>query len=426
VRRYVFAAITAGVLLLVFSCFYTTKKKTQAEKQQANKPPYSFYVEPGALKGTYLKKLWSAPYEHNRDLKNIYCEKGVCLLETVDKKIVKIDLLDGFPYKHRLQLTSSLQFPPVVYEYPPENQDQKGTEIYLVQRGDLLSCIDAGTLQEYRQEKLGYGLSCPPCPGERNVILCSVGGRVNNLPKEDVPEEKRSKRWTYSADRSISSQPRIKGNKVVFTSEDGYVYSLNTQLGFIPDESWEGKTYARIVTSPVLYKQRVYAASLDENLYAFHEFSDSGTGDLAWKFPFGQKVLTSPNAYKDTIFFIGMDRPDGLKTMYAVKATTGESRWKKQVKGVGDTMYFEHGLKGVDAFLAPGKELVYVMAQNKPEIWGVRIADGEVIHRIPLSGRPDFMVSHDAEHGRRIQALGLIILGTKDGVVLALKEKTVY
>jgi len=112
--------------------------------------------------------------------------------------------------------------------------------------------------------------------------------------------------------------------------------------------------------------------------------------------------------------------------MYAIDTQTGKCRWKRTEKGAGGAEYKEDGLKGVAAFLAPGREVVYLLAQEKPEIWAVRVEDGAIVHRIPLTRKPDFVVSHDAQHGRDESAYGLILLGTKEGRVLCLKERRVY
>jgi outer membrane protein assembly factor BamB len=279
------------------------------------------------------------------------------------------------------------------------------------------------------------------------VFIPAEGGRLNALRKDSRTEE-----WSYAAAKTMGAPPVLAreaqvlvesgdeegGGEQVRTvvrdadflyvsSEDGNVYRLNVYTGWKPPGgsggySWVGQTKARIVTSPVAYQQRVFAASLDFSLYAF----ESVDGAVAWKYHVGRFVREQPFAFRDSVFLIAEEEAGGPRTMYAVNSRSGSCRWQRRVAGAGGRAYEEDGLPGVGKMLAPGRELVYVLAQDTPEIWGVRIADGQVVHRVPLTEAPDFAVSHDAEHGREVNDVGLILMATADGRVLALKERRVY
>jgi len=432
----------AGCLLLLVLLFdgsgCTQPERTESTAAQAGPKPLA--VETGALEGTYLKVLWT--YQHGGALRGLYYGDGVVLLETGDGYLMRLNELNGLPYDNSLKLRSPLAFAPAVYRYTA--QAQKSDEIYVVQEGDVLWCVEADSLLELWAENLDYGVACTPLVSSDMVFICAEGGRINGVRKKD-----RSEIWSFSARDTISSPPVLedtggvirtqkKGEKTVLqggsesnflyaASEDGSVYRLNVYIGWKPPGgaggySWEGKTKARIVTSPVSYQERVFAASLDFSVYAFENVD----GAVAWKYQVGRYVRDPLFACRNTVFVLAEDVDGGPKIMYALDTRTGACRWKRRVKGAGGAMYHEDGLPGVAAFLAPGRDVVYLLAEEKPEIWAVRVEDGTVLHRIPLTRKPDFIVSHDAQHGRLESAYGLILLGTKDGRVVCLKERRVY
>ena len=432
------ALIVAGLTLFP-SCSGSGSKADKNVATSRKKRPFS--VEPGALEGTYLKVLWT--YEHNKDVAGLYFDKGVILFVTEDNELVKLDPVTGLPFEHVLRLKTKLRFPPAVYRYLGEGGAT--TEIYVMQEGDTLWCIEGDTMLELWAEDLNYGVACAPSVSKDMVFLAAEGGRINSVRKEG-----RTESWTYSADKTIVAPPVLEQSAqlvrtggeagagqgvstavrdadfLYVASEDNSVYRLNVFVGWKHPgtrggHSWRADTRAKILTSPVSYLQRVFAASMDSTLYAFEEVD----GVLAWKYQIGQYVRQQPRACWQTIFFLGEDTEGGPRTMYAVNARNGKCRWTRTVGGVGRS-YEEDGLPGVAQFLAPGKELAYVLAQDKPEIWAVRIDNGTVVHRIGLSDTPDFVVSHDAQHGRAAGDLGLILLGTKSGKILALKERRLY
>jgi outer membrane protein assembly factor BamB len=279
------------------------------------------------------------------------------------------------------------------------------------------------------------------------IFLSAEGGRVTGLHKE-----KRSPEWSFMAGDTCSAPPVLEQTERVVTpsaedtaaeggpaatgqeadflyiaSEDGFVYRLNVFLGWKwpgarGGESWKGETKARIVTSPVAYQQRVFVASLDYSLYAFEDVD----GARAWKYHVGRYVREQPFAFKNLIFVLAQEPRSDRRTLYAINARDGKCRWKRTETGTTGDNYQEDGLPGVETFVAPGLEVAYVLAQRADELWGVRYEDGKILHRIPLTQRPDFVVCHDADHGRDETSRGLIFLADKNGRVLALKERRVY
>ena len=415
VRSFGRAAFGTWVLATLWSC--SSDAPVVDGKAPASRAD-RFMVAPGDLQGTPLKEAWT--YEHDKEIAGLCYDKGLILLWTADNDLLRLDPATGLPIEYRLRLKGPLKCPPVVYRYP--SGATGNDEIYVVQHGDSLSCIEAETLLELWNEKLGFGVSSKPAVGEKIVYVTAEGGRINTYRKEN-----RTPSWTYSAGKSVSASPVLAGDMVYMASEDGNVYALNAVGGWVNGRSWIGKTRARITTRPVVYQQRVFAASDDRLLYAF-EANDGGT---AWKFATGRIVKDQPHACSDTVFCLAVDLESGEHVLYAVNALNGKPKWKRSKPGVEGRTYDEPGVPGVGAFLCPGKELVYVLAKDAPEIWALGLADGKLVHRIGLTRRPDFVVSHDAEQGRDDAARGLVLMAVKKGSgqgarVVALKERRVY
>ena len=441
--RWSVAVLSLGIVVLFASCSSTSapeETKASAGASKGEKRTGGLGVEPGSVEGTYLKVLWT--YNHDRPLRGLFYDHGVALIVSDNDKLFRLNELSGLPYESVLQLRGRLEHPPVVYQ----SRGAKGdTEIYLIQEGDTLWCVDGDSLLELWAEDLGYGVACSPCVSEEMLFVAATGGRLNCIRKDT-----RADVWTFAAEKTISAPPVLaqsgfmasvssggKGKEgtggsgttadfLYAASEDGNVYRLNVYLGWKPSgkggHSWRGETKARILCSPISYQQRVFVASFDYNLYCFDEID----GSLVWKYPMGRVVREPLFAGKNTVFALGEEPEEGPKTLFAINTVTGKCRWRYQKKGAGGKLYAEDGLPGVKKLLALGRELIYVLAYEKPEIWGVKIEDGTIVHRIPLTAEPDFVVSQDAEHGRNETALGYILLGTKDGRILCLKERRVY
>ncbi len=418
-RSLCIAALGTWVLLACASCSTNDAPAVDEKAAQAvAQSERQGIVAADALAGTPLKEAWT--YEHDKEIAGICYDKGVLLLWTTDEELLRLDPATGLPIKYRLRLRGALRYPPIVYRYP--SGVAGNDEIYLVQQGDSLRCVESETLLELWSEELGYGVASAPAVGEKFVYMTAEGGRINAVRKAN-----RSESWTHSAAKSIGAPPVLVGDSLYAASEDGNVYALNALSGYVPGRSWQGKTKARIVTAPVVYQQRAFAASHDYFLYAF-ETLDGGT---AWKFPIGRIVNDQPYACSDTVFCIGEDLSAGERTMFAVSSMAGKSRWKHTVTGSDGKKFEADGVCGVGKFLCPGRELVYVLAKDAPEIWALSITSGKLVHRIGLTCVPDFVVSHDAEQGKDSDSRGFIIMATKKGQgkaakIVALKERRLY
>ena len=86
---------------------------------------------------------------------------------------------------------------------------------------------------------------------------------------------------------------------------------------------WKYKTGGRVLSTPLAVNDAVYFGSTDGSLYALN----SGDGSLRWKFPTRGPVNSSP-AFSNGVVYAGS--VDG--SFYAVDAKTGAAKWKHDNK----------------------------------------------------------------------------------------------
>jgi outer membrane protein assembly factor BamB len=102
--------------------------------------------------------------------------------------------------------------------------------------------------------------------------------------------------WSVQTGDSISSSPAIDSTgNVYFTSQDGYLYSLNNKGEF----NWVFKTDEILINSPTIgFDGNVYFGQ--ENLYSV----DTKTGFMNWSLKIGN-ITTSPAIDSDGNIYIG-------------------------------------------------------------------------------------------------------------------------
>jgi outer membrane protein assembly factor BamB/predicted MPP superfamily phosphohydrolase len=125
-----------------------------------------------------------------------------------------------------------------------------------------------------------------------------------------------SLRWSYQTGGSIYSSPAISKDKIVFGSADGNVYCLNNLGKLI----WKLKTNAAVLGSPVIENNTVYIGGSDHNFKAI----DLISGNEKWTFNgLDGPVVSTPVLYKEKVIFGAWDTH-----LYSLNKNNGELDWK--------------------------------------------------------------------------------------------------
>lgn len=150
-------------------------------------------------------------------------------------------------------------------------------------------------------------------------------------------------KWRFKTGNKVRSTPAVYAGMVIFGSNDGSLYAVDTATG---TQRWVFHTGGPVSSSPAVWNDIVYVQSADGHLYAV----DTRTGKRRWAFAVGKDLpfrngiaptdigppdyglwdffLSSPAVANDTVYF---GAGDGK--LYALDARTGKRRWAFATKG---------------------------------------------------------------------------------------------
>jgi outer membrane protein assembly factor BamB len=155
-----------------------------------------------------------------------------------------------------------------------------------------------------------------------------------------VDKDSGTLKWKSKTGSGITSSPAVENGAVYFGSYDGFFYAVDADTGKLKwkfqtagERRYAGKhlhgslpageampdPFDFYLSSPVVWKGKVYFGSGDGNIYAL----DTATGKLAWKFATGDVVHASP-AIADGLLYVG----SWDSYFYALDATTGKQKWR--------------------------------------------------------------------------------------------------
>jgi outer membrane protein assembly factor BamB len=124
--------------------------------------------------------------------------------------------------------------------------------------------------------------------------------------------------WSFKTQGPIKSSPAIRDGKVFIGSNDGHLYAFDLKSG---TNLWRFKTEGAVESSPLVLDNGIYVGSTDGALYAI-----SVDGKQMWKYMSGDKLLASPNFWKDPsatrVIIGGYDYK-----LHCLDASTGKSNW---------------------------------------------------------------------------------------------------
>jgi outer membrane protein assembly factor BamB len=133
--------------------------------------------------------------------------------------------------------------------------------------------------------------------------------------------------WRFRTGGKVRSTPAVEGDRVVFGSEDGFVYAVALPTGA---EAWRARIGGDVSSSPAIAGERVVVLGADGTLRAL----GLQDGRPVWSLPTGPDVpfpgdprgfdlfLSSPTISGGTVFVGGGDGK-----VYAVDLATGHLRW---------------------------------------------------------------------------------------------------
>ena len=108
-----------------------------------------------------------------------------------------------------------------------------------------------------------------------------------------------SLKWKFDTQRPVLSSPVVYKGKVFAGSYDKSMYALDTTGRLL----WSFATEGPVFSTPAVADDAVYFGSKDSNVYAL----DADTGKLLWKFKADGEIMTSPVVAEGNVYVAGMD-----------------------------------------------------------------------------------------------------------------------
>lgn len=242
--------------------------------------------------------------------------------------------------------------------------------------------------------------------------------------------------WEYATKGAIFSSPAIEKYNIVFGSGDGTIYCLDIKNGKL---KWKLPTGAAVLGSPIVEKGIVYIGGSDSSFRAL----DINSGKEVWRFSgLTGPVVSTPLLYDNKVIFGAWDR-----NLYALNMADGSLEWKwnngSTVRNYSPAACIPVASAGIVYIVAPDRYITAIDAKDGRTLW--RNNDATVRESIGISVDGKFVygktmqdtvvayatgnskqyaawkmhVGFGYEHvpSMLIEKNGLVYFGTKSGVV---------
>lgn len=221
------------------------------------------------------------------------------------------------------------------------------------------------------------------------VLLLSLSVHAQSMFRGDAarsgvavsqaPREFKRIKWSFPTGQRIVSSPVWSDGAVIFGSDDGNVYAVDTATG---RQRWMHRTNGPVSSSPAVAEGKVFALSYDGHLHALN----AKTGELLWKFATeGERrfearglhgmqprmqtfadmfdvYLSSPAVAEGAVFF-----GSGDGHVYAVDAATGALRWKLRT---GDVVHASPAVADGAVFIGSWDGKLYAIdSRSGRQLW---------------------------------------------------------
>ena len=236
--------------------------------------------------------------------------------------------------------------------------------------------MDRGDGHQLWSLPVGGAPTAAPALSVDYAYVALVSGRVEGYHLEDPTTPV----WQYDSIGRTFQSPTATGKVVSWPTDRGLLYVGRADP---PRVLFRVETHDEIVTAPAEQDPYLYVASLDGNLYCFHETN----GSEQWRYSTGYAVTSTPAIVEDTVF-VASEGP----TLHAVNATTGKFLWR---------------VDGVTQFVALGKQHTYGMNR-----YGTIIVldndSGAIAGQLPTSANTQALVNDKSDRLFLVSDRGLV------------------
>jgi hypothetical protein len=359
--------------------------------------------------------------------------KGSIYAFTDSNRLYQVDLASG-KVNWIFDVGAPLSFmdhdrPICEFNYPPDDTLKRYDEVFFVSR-DTLYALDKTDGSELWRLRCKFGVASPPQATVTHVLVGSWDERVYAVAKSDPGTYD----WMYRTDAEVTARPAYRSPDQGFVaSMDGDLYVFNAATG---ETVSRFRTEKPLSSDPLVYRDLLYVGGEDYNLYVWSALD----GYPHFRYECGGPIKEAPVAIHnptekgkstDTIFVkTEGDEPGVLAFLRGGKLAQSqklshEFLWKRD---------------GAERVLARGRDSVFLLesagkddpARSK-RIVKVEAKTCYVRDQVTVTGVDYFLtnpldpnVAVADKSGKKSIFGGLVLLGYRNGWLVAYKEKSPY
>lgn len=228
-----------------------------------------------------------------------------------------------------------------------------------------------GTVSGDKKPATGLNLGEPVIGGialnkTNNSLFVTSGPRLVKLSYKagSPPTLDPDETWSVKTGADIWGVPVLNGDRVLFTSLDGKLYSVDQndsskRWEFAPDDSG-------LVSTPSIIGNTVYVGGFDSKLHAV----DLATGESKWSFSATYWVWSTPIADGSNVIF-----GDFNGRLFAVNQSNGSETWRLDL-GKGPIVGAPALVQGTLVVSTEDGWLVGIDASNRQTKWEIDLPTG--------------------------------------------------
>lgn len=307
--------------------------------------------------------------------------------------------------------------------YPRTDGDpiRKYDEVYFIAK-DVLFALDKKDGSELWRLELKFGAASPPQATPTHVLVGGWDQRVYAVQKSDPTTHD----WMYRTEGDILARAAQDSPSAFVASTDGNLYTFEASNGQLTSTF---RTEKRLSADPVIYKKLLYLAGEDYNLYVLSALD----GRQEFRYPAGAPMKKAPIAIANPI-----EKGKSTATVYCVTESPepGVVAILRGGRVPGSTKTSHEFLwkrDGAQKVLARGRDTVFLLegASKDDPVRTKRIVKVDwkscyLRDELKVSG-VDYYLSNPCDpHDKKSLLGGLVIVGYRNGWIMAFKEKSPY
>lgn len=307
------------------------------------------------------------------------------------------------------------------FNYPKDDTLKQYDEVFFVAK-DTLYALDKQDGSELWRLDCKFGVASPPQATITHVMVGSWDQRVYAIQKSAPATYD----WMYRTEGEVTARPAQQSPSCFVASTDGNLYVFDVTKGELVSKL---RTEKPLSGDPLVYRNLLYVGGEDYNLYVWSALDQFPH----FRYPAGAPIKRAPVAIKNPT-----EKGKSTDTIY-VKTEGPEGGIIAIIRGnkLANSQKLSHEFlwkrDGAEQVLARGRDTVFLLepaAKDGParskRIVKVDAKNAYVRDEATVTGVDYYLTNPIDPNDKKQVAGGLVILGYRNGWLVAYKEKSPY